>query len=293
MDHADALSRLEKGNLRQRLQAARTLRADPRASDREALMLAARREKIPRIRRVIEDTLTQIAPALEEEAANDVGLAAKDSAARAVKEMTSTVVHEVSKLLPPLRYAAEQDIPSFAESATKGYIDRLDALVDAIQRLGRAASAPVMTDFDLAALIREVVENEATNPAILVQVQGPSPLLVVGDRNQVALALSNGLRNAIESALEADTANPSTVVVAWDQTDTEYWVVILDRGVGLPPGYHRAFEFGRSSKQKHAGAGLAIAKQAVESLGGSVQLGPREGGGASYEVKWPRPVSIQ
>jgi signal transduction histidine kinase len=291
VNHDEALSLLEAGNLRQRLQAARVLREDPRPSDRLVLQRAARTESVPRIQRIIEDALTSIAQPSDVGEENDSGLAARDTAARAVRETTRTVVHEVRNLLPSLRLAAEQDIADFAVSHTREYIDRLDSLVDAIDRLGTAASAPVITDFDLAQLVDEVVSSEAGAGAVPVEQHGSSPFLVLGDRGHIMLAVSNGLRNALEATLEAEPVNPSPIVVTWDSTDSDYWVVVLDRGVGLPPGSHRAFEFGRTSKQKHDGAGLAIAKQAIDTLGGEIQLRPRQGGGASYEVSWPRASS--
>lgn len=287
MDHADALSLVENGNDRERLEAARVLRGDPRASDRSVLQRAARTERVSRTRVILEDALASLSMSAEDEE-SDAALAARDTAARAVKETTRTVVHEVRNLLPSLRLAAERDIAEFQTSRTKDYIDRLDSLVDAIDRLGTAATAPVITDFDLAQLLDEIVSSESAAGAVTVEQHGPSPFLVFGDRGHISLAVANGLRNAIEASLEMRPDEPPPVVVTWDSTDTHYWVVVLDRGVGLPPGSHRAFEFGRSSKQKHDGAGLAIAKQAIDTLGGSIQLQPRDGGGASYEVSWPR-----
>ena len=51
----------------------------------------------------------------------------------------------------------------------------------------------------------------------------------------------------------------------------------------------KAFEVGVTTKPKadHLGMGLAIARRAAHSLGGQVSLSPREGGGASFELRWP------
>lgn len=289
VEHDEALTLLASGNPRQRLEAARFLRRNAQTGDRIAVARAARHETVSRIRKVLDDTLESLTPP---PGSNDEGLAARDTAARAVKETTTKVVHEVRKLLPPLRLAAEQDVGErFNNSRTREYIDRLDSLVDAIDRLGRAASAPVMTDFDLGALVDDAVMTEAGGTGVTVLKHGPTPMLVLGDYGHVLLALSNGLRNAIEASLEADSEDPPSVVVSWDMTDTHYWIAVLDQGVGLPPGSHRAFELGQTSKPKHDGAGLPIAKQAIESMAGEVELRPRDAGGASYEIRWPRPAA--
>ena len=113
-------------------------------------------------------------------------------------------------------------------------------------------------------------------------------MLVLGDRGLLSLVLGNGLRNAIEASMDVDSRDPPGVVIAWDETNTDYWVVILDRGAGLPAGSHYAFEAGRTSKPGHAGLGLAIAKQAADSLTGRIVLKPRADGGTAYELSWPK-----
>jgi signal transduction histidine kinase len=286
MDRSEALVLLEGGSVRERLEAARTLRGSANSGDRDVLARAIHRETVPRIRDVLENALTAIGPAHND--TNNTELATKDTAARTVQETTQAVVHEVRKLLPSLRLAAERDVQDFDRSTTREYIDRLDSLLDAIQRLGRAASTPVIADFDLAELIQEIAITESERIPITIERQGLAPMLVLGDRALVSLAISNGLRNAIEASLEIDGEDPPNVIISWDQTDTEYWIVVLDQGVGLPPGRHRAFEVGRTSKPKHDGIGLAIAKQAIDSLNGDIQLRPRQHGGTSYDVSWPR-----
>jgi signal transduction histidine kinase len=104
------------------------------------------------------------------------------------------------------------------------------------------------------------------------------------------MALENGLRNAVEATAghHDDTGLPS-VVVTWGTTDRDFYVSVLDRGVGLPGGVHRVFDIGSTTKRGHLGMGLALAKQAVRTLGGRVALRPRKDGGVGYEFRWPRP----
>jgi len=104
----------------------------------------------------------------------------------------------------------------------------------------------------------------------------------------------NGVRNAIDSTIELNRAAPpdspiGRILVTWGDDDRSLWVVVLDRGVGLPPGFYEAFEIGTTTKSKetHLGMGLAIARRAARSIGGEVSLTPRAESGASFELTWP------
>ena len=63
---------------------------------------------------------------------------------------------------------------------------------------------------------------------------------------------------------------------------------MLDKGPGIVGPTESAFDIGKSTKQGHCGFGLAIARQAIETLGGTVSLQPVVGGGALYEARWER-----
>ena len=43
-----------------------------------------------------------------------------------------------------------------------------------------------------------------------------------------------------------------------------------------------------SAKQPGCGLGLSIARRMMRDLGGDVRFGPREGGGAVFEIELPR-----
>jgi signal transduction histidine kinase len=289
VNHAEALQALEKGNADQRHRAARTLVTTATPADREALSRALLGERVPRIRVLLQDTLRAVSdPRPEEE--NRPQVAARESAALAVEDTAKKVVHQVGRLLTFLADAAETETPNYAASRTHTIIQRMDRLIRAIERLGNAASAPALTEFDLTALISEVIaaESDRTNVEV-VHAGDLSPLLVIGDQGHIDHALTSGVRNAIEASLAVSQESPPRVIVNAGETDSDYWVVVLDRGIGLPPASQNAKEFGVSTKVGHDGTGLAIADLAIDTLGGDLTLSPREGGGVQFEVFWPKP----
>ena len=109
----------------------------------------------------------------------------------------------------------------------------------------------------------------------------------MADRGLLELLLKNALRNAVEATSEA--GEPFTpVTVTWGETDIDYWISVLDRGIGLPQRLESAFKIGASLKKGHLGVGLALAAQAADSMQGQISLTPRDGGGAQFEFRWPR-----
>ena len=71
-------------------------------------------------------------------------------------------------------------------------------------------------------------------------------------------------------------------------TDVDYWVAVIDRGVGIIGPVESAFGIGKTAKRGHRGFGLPIARQAIETLGGSCTLQPIAEGGAHFEIRWEK-----
>jgi len=162
--------------------------------------------------------------------------------------------------------------------------------------LSQAAVAPILQEFDLSGLARGIVDIEMTGHRARVELAGSTPLLVIGDSTLVELTLANGIRNAIEAVEQLHTKldDIPPVVINWGETDRDVWVAVLDKGAGPPLAIGRAFEIGSTTKEGHLGMGLATARQAVESLSGTVTLALRsEGGGARFEFRWPKTAPDQ
>jgi C4-dicarboxylate-specific signal transduction histidine kinase len=118
-------------------------------------------------------------------------------------------------------------------------------------------------------------------------------MIALADPGLLLLIVSNGLRNAAEAVQLIGSESPHSIAINWGTTDRDYWVAIMDDGCGLPKGTSALFEIGTTTKDKnvHLGMGLAIAKRAASSLGGSLTLNPRSTGGTTFELRWPIPNS--
>lgn len=110
--------------------------------------------------------------------------------------------------------------------------------------------------------------------------------------------LLNGLRNAIEALARAGRGGAVRLAIGLDphgpdddDTHPQLLIEVTDDGPGLgeAPSPGRLFEPGVTSKRQGFGLGLAICAEVVRDMGGSVELGPAQGGGAVLRARYPVP----
>jgi signal transduction histidine kinase len=216
--------------------------------------------------------------------------ATSDVYSQALEEVTDRLVHELEPLLGAVTVHAEREVPKFMTSRTRTSITRLQSMLQAIEVLGQTAAAPAIREFDLSAL---VVQSSASAQAgsIRIELAGPSQQIVASDPNLVTVILENALRNAIEASQPGDDFDGAdNITISWGETDIDYWLVVLDSGRGLPTETRSVFEIGTTNKRGHLGMGLALARQASQTLQGKVKLESR-GRGCAFEFRWPKPRS--
>ena len=229
----------------------------------------------------------------------------EDLHAQAIEQTSGWFLHELRPLVGFLDEDAGTEIDCYVCSKTKASIGRIQSLLDAIERLRKASTAPMVQEFDLTDLVARVASDEcAQGRAILdnskveqapqrgvirLSLARQDPVITIGDPTLVEMVVANALRNAIEAALEVQNDERGEVILNWSRTDTDSWVVVLDDGCGLPPGSDSLTEPGTSTKksQGNLGMGLAIAQRAIESTHGTFRLTPRHPSGVSCEIRWP------
>jgi len=214
--------------------------------------------------------------------------------AQATEWIAGILLHEIGSKLGLVALSASLEIPKYDISRTYRHVKNLQSIFDAIEQLKSATIRPHMEQFDLFELIEEVVKVEVDGKDTEVLFIGMRPFIINSGRQLIRLALSNGIRNAIE-AVSAQTQvgnreNNSHVTVTWGATDKDCWISIIDSGSGLPDSSRSSFDIGKTTKDGHPGFGLPIAKQALETLGGDISLTASPGGGAKFEIRWEKQV---
>ena len=294
MTRDEALEKLSSDSPHDRLKAARFLARNCHPLDLQILRDALRGETVSYVRtglnvaiRRISNSISTIAESdLEEiEIPPDVRAQVRN---KAIEEVTGQLLHEIAPPVGLVDSAAAREIRNYENSKTKKHVDTLKRIFEAIEQLKVAAAVPRPKEFDLAELLAELVSEAIGNSSVEVSLLGARPALITSDPALLRLAVSNGIRNAIEAVSSAPGDEAHSIVVTWGETDIDYWVAVLDRGPGLAGPAESAFGIGKSTKRGHSGFGLAIAKQAIETLGGTCMLQSAPEGGALFEVRWER-----
>ncbi|MGO9329916.1 MAG: sensor histidine kinase [Steroidobacteraceae bacterium] len=287
--------RLQSPSANLRLEAARYLADHAGPHDEQPLREALARERIQWIRSALRRAIARVSPETTSEPFEQsidrddfpAGFAAQVHA-EALETTASQLMHEIEPMLGSLRVAAMEEISEFDESNTRRALDRLDDFLAALARLRKAASAPKSEEFSLDATIQRCMQDTPTPEGVRVLGSGPQPCIVEGDSSLISLGFCNGLRNAIEATVAAgDDLAERPIVVTWQTTNVECWISIVDVGIGFKGNLERAFQIGTTTKTGHLGMGLAIAEQAVASMGGRVMLVPNERG-VRFEMRWPK-----
>ena len=290
MDNSEALAQLASAKVTDRRLAARFLARNAVTQDLEPIRRHLRGESDVWVRDTLQAALSrlgrhrppeqpQLPLSLPEPSIQD------EVWAQALADTTDKFLHELSPIVSELERRAESEVPEYSASRTRAAIARLQRYIEGMRRLRTVAGFPDIVELDLTDLIFGLVEiRRDYRKGVEIIVTRDEPLLVQGDQTFLEFAIDNGLKNA----LDVSPAEGS-VIINHGITDKEAWVTILDEGVGLPPGSDKVWETGRTTKSKvdHAGMGLPIARQAMQSMGGSADIRARRDAGVEFELKWP------
>lgn len=295
MTREEALEQLGSSSAHERLKAARFLARNSEPADVPNLRKALQDETVSYVRTSLSLALKRVAAtsasqkaadALEEfEIPTDLRTQIKNEV---TEELTGQILHEIASPVGLLAAAVAREIPDFEDSKSKVYIENLQRVFEAIEQLKGAAAVPKPQEFDLANLISDIVTSVVGDQRVDVSLHGTKPFLIVSDEALLSFALSNGVRNAVEAVAALGSNDPHPIIITWGETDVDYWVAVLDSGPGIVGPAESAFGIGKTTKRGHSGFGLAIARQAIETLGGSCTLQPAAEGGAHFEIRWEK-----
>lgn len=220
------------------------------------------------------------------------------------RDFVANVSHELKTPVGALNLLAEavQEAADDPEAVTRfaGRMQtesaRLTRLVQQIIELSRLQGddpledpKPVPVDEVVARALDQSSIDAASRGIELVQ-DGERGLEVLGNTDEVALALSNLVSNAV-----AYSPDHSRVVVAAKADDLRVDIAVTDQGIGIPADeIDRIFErFYRVDPARHrstggTGLGLSIVKHVAASHGGDVSVWSVEGHGSTFTLSLPR-----
>ncbi len=245
---------------------------------------------------------------------DDISAQLADQRRAAWADVARRIAHEIKNPLTPIQLAAERLQRKFGKqivedkatfSALTGTIVRqvgdLHRMVNEFSDFARLPR-PVFAPESLEAIVREMlVLQEVAFPRISFTLAGSLAAPLVCDRQQLARALTNLVKNAAESVttrMERDTAEgrepaPGQIEISIADTENGVSLTVTDNGIGLPvESRDRLTEPYITTRARGTGLGLAIVKKIIEDHGGTLELGDAPGGGAWVRARLSRDMPM-
>lgn len=171
---------------------------------------------------------------------------------------------------------------------SKTMIEQIDTLSVIASEFGNFAQMPRAKNetVDLNEMLRSAVNLFAATPGIEIHFSDDGiQRMVWGDREQLARAFSNLVKNAIQAIPE----NRKGVIGISVHTENNFHVVsIADNGTGIPAGLKSKIFFPSfTTKTSGTGLGLALVKSAIEMTGCTIRFETTEGEGSVFTVTIP------
>jgi two-component system sensor histidine kinase SenX3 len=219
------------------------------------------------------------------------------------RDFVANISHELKtpigalSLLSEAVLSAKDDPVSVTKFATRMQHEakRLTDLVQEIINLSRLQDSDplqIAQELEVTDLIREAVDQCQTiadAKKIAVTITAEDEAVVLGDREQLIMAIHNLIENAINYSPENTKVSVTTKV---DNEIVE--IAVTDQGIGIPEGeLERIFERfyrvdpARSRETGGTGLGLSIVKHVATKHGGEVNVWSSPNVGSTFAMRLP------
>lgn len=233
-----------------------------------------------------------------EESRSRLQAAGEAAGPQAVEQLTRVVVHELANPLtvvlavfealqtPDISMELVADLSTRGKRQAEHMAELLRDLREGAGIRGSAVSDTGRRRIELAALVDDATDTVGPIAGGRIVNSVPRDMLVWTVPSRLRQIMINLLANAAKHA----TVGPITVEATL--TETAFTVDVLDRGPGLPQGdpesLFELFRQGDKPAPGGMGVGLHVVRELAQSLGGTVVLEPRQGGGAVARVSLPQ-----
>lgn len=225
--------------------------------------------------------------------------AANVDAARVLLEQAN---HELNTpaLELRLKLSALEDIPRETRNNLLELVERVAAplgvFINKVSELRESDYQLRREVFNVNVVCEEAINHLklAIKPRVKFYKQYSHGNLVFGSRTELFQVVRNLVKNAIEAT--ADIQSPAITITtkSTDRADDQSRIVIsvADNGPGvIDENYQKVFVRGFSTKTGQGrGHGLAISREIVSSLGGTLELKQSPSGGAEFVVTLPAAI---
>lgn len=232
----------------------------------------------------------------------DITQQLSDQRRAAWSDVARRIAHEIKNPLTPIQLAAERLRRRFGKQIEDGadvfeqltgtiirQVGDLRNIADEFSSFARMPK-PVFREENLTDIVGHAVflfEVANTDVEFRFVPQSSAAVLMYADRRQLGQAVTNILKNAVES-IGQRTANDATIKgrvdTSIEASNGKLSIHIVDNGIGLPPERDRIVEPYVTTRATGSGLGLAIVKKIVEEHQGSLLFADNPGGGARVSM---------
>ncbi|MFQ5427025.1 MAG: sensor histidine kinase, partial [Gaiellales bacterium] len=221
---------------------------------------------------------------------------------RAEREFVTNAAHELKTPLAAISGAVEvlqdgaKEIPEDRDrflSHIERESNRLGRLARALLVLARAQTnqeAPNLVPLQIRPLLEDVAQSLPVRPGVEVKVDCDPNLAALTEHDLIEQVVANLGENAAKH-----TETGSIQLTAHQHGRRRVTIEVSDSGTGIPSGeqdrvFDRFFQ-GDKARQEGFGLGLAIVRQSVRALGGTVEVSSEPDRGTSVRVTLPAAAS--
>jgi two-component system, NtrC family, nitrogen regulation sensor histidine kinase NtrY len=226
-----------------------------------------------------------------------------DQRRAAWSDIARRIAHEIKNPLTPIQLAAERlqrrygsEVASDPETFGRltdtiiRQVGDLRRMVDEFSNFARMPK-PVFREENVHDIARAALFlHEVAHPGINFSIEPPSgDIRLVCDRRQLAQALTNIVKNAVE-AIETrrnrgeQQPDGDRIDLTLKREEDQLVIELFDTGVGLPQERERLTEPYMTTRVRGTGLGLAIVKKIVEEHLGEIAFLDRAGGGTRVRI---------
>lgn len=237
---------------------------------------------------------------------DDITNQLSDQRRAAWSDIARRIAHEIKNPLTPIQLAAERLQRRYGDtvSADDDTFERLTGtivrqvgdlrrMVDEFSNFARMPK-PEFRDENIHDIARAALFlHEVAHPGVAFSIDPPhADIRLVCDRRQMAQALTNIVKNAVE-AIEGRRKNGDShpdgdrVDLKIDQNEGDLVINVYDTGTGLPEDRQRLTEPYMTTRVRGTGLGLAIVKKIVEEHLGDIAFLDRPEGGTHVRIHLP------
>lgn len=232
----------------------------------------------------------------------DISQQLADQRRAAWSDVARRIAHEIKNPLTPIQLAAERlqrrfgkNIPqdkAIFEQLTSTIVRQVGDLRNIVDEFSSFARMP--KPLFRAENVHDIVGHavflfEVAHPDIVFDYRQEGPILpLISDRRQLGQAVTNILKNAVESIEEKQKNIPFDGAISVDllMEDKALIIRIADNGIGLPSDRQRIMEPYITNRATGSGLGLAIVKKIIEEHFGEISLSDNEPAGAIVTLKF-------